>query len=528
MLEDIVKEYVRSEITVVFLYDKVRKQYINIFSVAEMCPVEQEASENMHSEKEDKLYPTKCLPIDKNREIHIARIFSENPLDSVNFFRGINNKRTICIDKEQVNIISECSNLIQDPQNEIPLLIAEDSCKNSSINDVLPKRNLPMRVCSFFDVEEKTRNLFTNNEIIKINGFVSENLGVDIIKFSEYIGSIILCFSNPILRDISMKIAKSEKQLIVHMFEREGKKFSDGTIELTDERINGIGFSIEEHINKQLFMINIPYFPEKLRVKIFDDNHNLIYESLGTFIKNINIEFGIMGKRKFLMHDKSGLSKNIEVDTVTYDTLNSINKEETSVQNELSLKNKNRELEQLESDKVFIFFEGNTSTSKDKAKIVVRELISKAKSQCIICDPYFSASDFMDFGIYVTSDNMTLQLLSSAFFLKEKIEETSNITYGNQLNDVIVQVKNRSSNGMKVKCHVLAGRKKSPLHDRFIVIDNDVYILGSSLNEFGTRATTLFKVPNPKPLIRQANNWFDNPEYSKPLEEWVSKSKGRK
>lgn len=81
-------------------------------------------------------------------------------------------------------------------------------------------------------------------------------------------GSILLCFPNPILRNIKMSIAKSEKALIIHMFTRKDKKLTNGKIELTDECFNGIGFSVSEPINKELFMVNIPYFPKKLRVKI--------------------------------------------------------------------------------------------------------------------------------------------------------------------------------------------------------------------------------------------------------------------
>lgn len=36
---------------------------------------------------------------------------------------------------------------------------------------------------------------------------------------------------------------------------------------------------------------------------------------------------------------------------------------------------------------------------------------------------------------------------------------------------------------------------KSSLHDRFIIADDQVWLLGSSFNELGVRATTITKVP---------------------------------
>ena len=59
----------------------------------------------------------------------------------------------------------------------------------------------------------------------------------------------------------------------------------------------------------------------------------------------------------------------------------------------------------------------------------------------------------------------------------------------------------------KIECRVLRG-EKSPLHDRFLVIDDNVYLLGSSLNEVGNRTTTISRVPAPGEMIDQAESWW--------------------
>ena len=72
---------------------------------------------------------------------------------------------------------------------------------------------------------------------------------------------------------------------------------------------------------------------------------------------------------------------------------------------------------------------------------------------------------------------------------------------------------------------MLEGRKSSPLHDRFIIVDDSAYLLGSSLSEFGSRATTLFKVPNPEALDKRARKWIYNQTPSISLEDWAIKNK---
>jgi hypothetical protein len=46
-----------------------------------------------------------------------------------------------------------------------------------------------------------------------------------------------------------------------------------------------------------------------------------------------------------------------------------------------------------------------------------------------------------------------------------------------------------------VEVRVMAG-DKAPIHDRFVHVDDDLWLLGSSLNEFGSRGTTAVKLAN--------------------------------
>jgi hypothetical protein len=42
---------------------------------------------------------------------------------------------------------------------------------------------------------------------------------------------------------------------------------------------------------------------------------------------------------------------------------------------------------------------------------------------------------------------------------------------------------------------------KPPVHDRFLVLDEDtVWMLGSSLNELGKRGTTVLRLPHAQPV----------------------------
>ena len=109
--------------------------------------------------------------------------------------------------------------------------------------------------------------------------------------------------------------------------------------------------------------------------------------------------------------------------------------------------------------------------------------------------------------------------MSSAKFLKKSFKDSR--SEGEKLLEVIKQIKEQDQT-LNIDCRVLKGRERSPVHDRFIVVNNDVYILGSSLNEFGSRATTLFKVPDPNLIINEMESWWQDSHFTISLEEWIS------
>lgn len=521
-LENISLEYERTEITTVFLHDKEDNLFINIFSVAEMCPHEQEKSKEIYDFKKDReKVSLKRLNLNKDKIVYISRYFSDDPKDALNFYRGSGNKRIFKIDCEEISIESACDNLTAEPLNEIPVLIPSSTEENFAIRDILPKRKTSTRVCSLLDLKMKCFSMFTENELTKIDGFAYELLGVSLLKYSEYFGSIILCFANPVLRYIKERMSESKNQIVIQLFERKNKTIIGGKIEISDERISGKGFIIVKDIEKASFIVNIPCPPDKLKVRIFNNYGTLIEETSGHFMGEFHMSIGFLaGKRKFELENDEGKSEEFEIDIVNYESRRY--KEKNTAQNTMIKSNKNRELDSLEERREFIYFPGNDLESKKKARMIVRELIGKSRERCIICDPYLSGKDVSQYALFINHSNVEIKLLGSAKYLSETMggEAKSN---GDKLKKTIDNIVSQDKT-LKINCHVLLGNKKSPLHDRFIIVDDDVYLLGSSLSEFGSRATTLFKTPDPRPLIRQADIWFKESESSKHIDEWLKKS----
>ncbi|MEW4329179.1 VPA1262 family N-terminal domain-containing protein [Rossellomorea marisflavi] len=529
-LDEIVKDYVKAEITSMWLAEKIGDRETNIFTVVEFIPEEQE-----HSDPVQTTLPNGAIiemarrNISQDRTVYISR-------KNVTILEGLDFYRSAKINNSQLNIqgntfiLKTADKLTEEPANETTALIPSNLSESSTIGAVLPKRRTSMRVCTLVDVNQKTEGLFTAKEFQKIGMFAKEFLDIDLLKFSEFVGSFLLCFPNPILRKIEEHLSKHEDQIIVEMFERKGKSIVGGWIELSDERPNAKGFTIVKQIDSPRLLINIPCSPHRLRTRVFSARGEIIEDNAAHFIKSINTNLALMGtKRQVNIRD----SKSNKIETYEIDVLSNahpIFKEKDKQTPEQLLKNcdERRALDALEQNRIFMYFPGNKE-SVIRAKSVVRELLGNVKERCIICDPYLSGDDVIQYALFVRYSNIPVRLISSIHFLREKINRDDALSKLNaeRMTKVITSLSEQDST-LNIKCRALLGKDKSPLHDRFLVIDEQVYLLGSSLNEFGSRATTLFRAPDPRPLVGAAENWWRNEQMTIDIGEWLERHKKRR
>ncbi|WP_372489987.1 VPA1262 family N-terminal domain-containing protein [Chitinophaga sedimenti] len=187
------------------------------------------------------------------------------------------------------------------------------------------------------------------------------------------------------------------------------------------------------------------------------------------------------------------------------------------------------------------FFFPRGQQSVEAAKAIVQELLNRARRRCMILDPYFGWSD-LEYAFRISNLSVPVQIISSWAHLStrprverpvlSKWRRIWNIIRGKEIDQekgepflyplyhsYIEHKKIYPSQQMEIR--VLPG-DRSPLHDRFIVVDDEVYLLGSSLNEFGNRTTTISRVPVPEPMIEYAMNLWNNQDACPSIEKLIA------
>lgn len=137
---------------------------------------------------------------------------------------------------------------------------------------------------------------------------------------------------------------------------------------------------------------------------------------------------------------------------------------------------------------------------RDEAMDVLRALLHGAQKNVRVVDPYFGPDDLHDFVLAVARSDIPIDVLSSAEFLKERRAEQDGS--GKEEGAVLLGrlrglIPQNYSNAITVR---VMGGYPPPIHDRFFLVDQRVWLLGSSLNSFGNSGTMLVELPDPGPV----------------------------
>jgi hypothetical protein len=156
---------------------------------------------------------------------------------------------------------------------------------------------------------------------------------------------------------------------------------------------------------------------------------------------------------------------------------------------------------------------------REEAMDFIRSRISRAREEVLVADPYFGGRQLMQFMHAIRKTDVSLTILTSRLAFETEPEESpkkrkmsktrtesmktvKNSTGENlrleQFSKALSTFRNRGIQTISVL--VLKG-KKPPLHDRFLVIDDNVWFLGNSLNALGDRASLILKVPDSEPIL---------------------------
>jgi hypothetical protein len=490
-IEQLAADFERTEITILWLDDGATRKHTLLFGVAELCPIEQDASTPFVSTNGK--FPVLRTELHEGTVLCVTRAFLPGHERALDFFRCSAGSRSLSIHGTDINF-QEFNRVAFDPS---PTHFQLAQCHNNDVYSVLPKRE-GLRVASSFADGFSVRDAVcsTAKERERIARFTKEVLGFNLVEYCEHFGAIHLVGSNPYLRNHHLMLARSEDAILLELYPRVGKSVVGMKFEIREKRAHGLGFTIRTTIDSTRHIISIPYAPAGIETTLFDQYGDPIDHSpRSSFLRAINLSLGISTITRTIVEASANGSAqaSTKVNVFSYER-DSVKVGAQPADLDGILRKAERSRQKSSESRYF------PPDTRSDAKEFIRTLIGAARHEVIVCDPYFTTTDLIAFVPFTTVSRIPFRILSSKMAFESAGAAES-------LKAAVLQL-GKDDSSLNIELRLLAG-KPCFVHDRFLVVDKVVYSLGSSLNGLGLRASVVVKLAETLRLQEEIHAWWE-------------------
>ena len=362
----------------------------------------------------------------------------------------------------------------------------------------------------------------------RYRNFINDNINFDIVKHPQYIGSINIAAYNPLIRDVRIRLQSDEntfqEKVLVKIEPRENANLTGLKYVHIEKRLNGYANYKEIEITDTTFTISAQNNVEQVAYLIICPKRGIIdCANFCNFVKSIQCSFDIVAGRKNVnvpdKNLKNQMASNYQTDMIS-DTSEIVVKDDFKPSEELrSFLLNCEELKKLQKEE-----ENNTQrifyNNPEEAEEFVRNIIASARKTVVIIDPYFNVRELFNFAFAVKNPKIPIEIITSFIGFKncENSEKAVQLAQ-NLLNNI---EKYKSYNNI---CSYIMLGDKPAFHDRFIIVDDNVWLSGNSLADIGKRASILVKLQNPKEILNIHEQIVQDEKKCLPLREWLNGKK---
>jgi len=337
--------------------------------------------------------------------------------------------------------------------------------------------------------------------------FVARRMHIDLFAYQEYLGSAVYIAPDPVIRQIDnfMVPAKDGRgeRIIYRVVPRPGQSLDGLRITAFDKEARLLtSFETHQVPADGILEVDKGTCMGEYGFVVTHDNHGVLaYQPSTSFLRqvNLNIRVNSGNSRRVsvpsvdspgapAMVYQAAMGSELASKSILGDTMNPDVGVRVAVEA--------RKRERLSDAKHYgqrWFPEG----SRDEAAHFVRELLRTARSRVMIADPYLGALQLGQFFYALHGSAVNLTLLTTKLAFNPKHAETKL--------SLLEAFKHSLDNLNKYQQLVpkISVISSSTLHDRFLVVDDDVWFVGNSLNSLGEKASMIVRLPNPNEVIEQ-------------------------
>ena len=358
--------------------------------------------------------------------------------------------------------------------------------------------------------------LWSEDEAEAARRWLAAGLHFDLGEFPEYWCSIHLVAPNPVYREMAMRLQSRlppNESVIVRFQPRMGRSVEGLDLTFREEDPWGLTASRQTTLRSSLSRMNFDREVNAVTTDVWDPRRGFLQvgNEAHAFISSIQFDLNL-GQRTIVQNGEQSfeVTRFGKPERSTVGAEHNVREARHRMLTGHDLRKKRR-VASTHDQRWF-------RQQKGHARDVLRSLLNEANSNVLVIDPYFAAEEFGGFVLAVGRYDIPINVLTSAEVLKEGTSKGSEIEKGDQLLKGLQELQ-RHDRMNPFEIRVMA-REKPAVHDRFLVIDSRIWLLGSSLNEFGSRGTMILALPDPDAVRGDLEKAWNE---SEGLEAWVTR-----
>lgn len=341
--------------------------------------------------------------------------------------------------------------------------------------------------------------------------WLSEQLYFDIADHGVLWGSVHLVAPNPVFRSVSRRLGdlgdRNEEQLLLHVQARNGHRADGLLLRFLEQRPTGVCVSRHWTLTGPTLLLQFDHILAEVAIEIHDPHRGLLWFELPAhFLQSVGVQMSIASGTRVIKDERGPL---LEVPLVTDVLETSVGTPapigDTSAQ-VLLAKASARHEQRARRRAMERWFSGQ----HEEAIATIHELVRNATLQVVIVDPYFARPE-LRFALAVSRVVVPVSVLTSHEGLLENEKREPSEAFVASVARILATP---NTNPLEVRVMPGAG-----IHDRFLVIDERVFLLGSSLNRFGDRGTMIVELREPQDVRRELLREL---AAGKPLAQWLT------
>ncbi len=370
------------------------------------------------------------------------------------------------------------------------------------------------------------------DEFRRAREWMSSEVHIDLFSRSVLLGSCHLRLPNPVYRKLDSHIGADRKSITFDLVPYPNRASEELELTFWNRRAWGCSEVRRLVLRAGKNLLRIPEGVEQATHAVTSPTRGILEQSGPyIFLETIRSEIRYATERRLVdgVPKADGTaSQSYTIDVSGHEQVISVGEPQSNeTLGRLRADEAEQQVEKAWSQLAIQWFDENERAGTH----AIRDIIGMAHERIDFLDPYFGQSDLRSFALATTRHGLPVRILTSADFCTKKDPGVS-MENGDALLHELASIRAQDPR-LAIEIKVMAGAK-SPVHDRFLVVDDAVWVIGASLNEFGSRGTLILRLPPPAmrgpggaPSFSFSKDVFDahwgRPEaLSTPLQEWVA------